>query len=81
VSIRWIRNLTIDGEKSSIEIQLGNRKIGDKCYTRTGTDVEEYFSNRGDTRDEIVAQGLSILKKRLKGKKMAYPDGREYDWS
>jgi hypothetical protein len=80
MSIRWIRNVIIDKEKSTIEIQLGDRKIGDKCYTRIGTDLEKYFDNLIDSRDDIVAQGLDILKKRLEGKKIIYPDGRDYDW-
>jgi hypothetical protein len=80
VSIRWIRNVIIDGNKTTLEIQLGDKKIGDKCYTRTGTDMEEYFFNNGGTRDEIVAQGRDILKKRCKAMKITYPDGREYDW-
>jgi len=80
MSIRWIRNVIINGEKSTIEIQLGHKKIGDKCYTRIGTEVEEYFDNMMDSRDDIVAQGIDILKKRLEGKKVAYPDGRDYDW-
>jgi hypothetical protein len=72
--------VVIDGKKNSIEIQLGDKKIGDKCYTRVGTDVEEYFDNAGDSREEIVAQGMEILANRLKNIKIAYPDGRDYDW-
>ena len=80
MSIRWIRNVAIDGEKTTVEIQLGDRRIGDKCYTRIGNDVEAYFDNLMDGRDDIVAQGIDILKKRLEGKTVAYPDGRDYDW-
>jgi hypothetical protein len=80
VSIRWIRNLAIDDEKSVIEIQLGDRRIGDKCYTRVGSEVERYFDNMNDNRDDIVAQGLDIIRKRLEGRKVCYPDGREFDW-
>ncbi|MBD3391589.1 MAG: hypothetical protein GF418_06025 [Chitinivibrionales bacterium] len=80
MSIRWIRNVIIDGEKSTIEIQLGDRRIGDKCYTRIGTATEKYFDNMMDTRDDIVAQGVDILKKTLEGKALTYPDGRDYDW-
>ena len=79
MSIRWIKNVVIDEEKSTIEIQLGDKKIGDKCYTRISNDVESYFNNISETRDEIIAQGIDILKKKLEGKKVTYPDGRDYD--
>ena len=80
MSIRWITNVVIDGEKSTIEIQLGDKKIGDKCYTRISNEVEVYFRNVYETRDDIIAQGVEILKKKLDGKKITYPDGRDYDW-
>ncbi len=80
MSIRWIKNLIIDGEKSTIEIQIGDKKIGDKCYTRINGDVEYWFENIYDSRSDIIAQGLDILKKRLELKNVTYPDGRLYDW-
>ena len=80
MSIRWIKNVIIDGEKSTIEIQLGDKKFGDKCYTRISNDAESYFFNTSEARDEIIAQGVGILKKRLKGKKITYPDGSDYNW-
>lgn len=80
MSIRWIKNLIIDGEKSTIEIQVGDKKIGDKCYTRINSEVECWFENIYDSRNDIIAQGLDILKKRLESKKVTYPDGRLYDW-
>lgn len=80
MSIRWIKNVVIDGEKSTLEIQLGDKKIGDKCYTRISNDVESYFNNISETRDEIITQGVDILKKKLEGKNVTYPDGRDYDW-
>lgn len=80
MSIRWIKNVVIDGEKSTLEIQLGDKKIGDKCYTRISNDVESYFNNISETRDEIISEGIDILKKNLEGKKVTYADGRDYDW-
>ena len=80
MSIRWIKNVVLDGEKSTLEIQLGDKKIGDKCYTRISNDVESYFNNISETRDEIISEGVDILKKKLEGKKVTYPDGRDYDW-
>jgi len=81
MSIRWIRNIVIDGEKSTIEVQIGVKKIGDKCYTRINNEVEKWFKNLLEDRTEIIAQGVDILKKRLEGKKVTYPDGRDYDWA
>lgn len=80
MSIRWIRNVVIDGEKSTIEIQIGNLRIGDKCYTRISNEMERYFHNIYDSRNDIVAQGVDILKRRLENKTVTYPDGKEYDW-
>ncbi len=80
MSIRWIKNVIIDNEKTTIEIQLGDRMIGDKCYTRISNNVEVYFNNIYDKRDDIIAQGISILKKRLDGKKVTYPNGNAFDW-
>ena len=80
MSIRWIKNVVIDGAKSVIEIQLGDRKIGDKCYTRIGAEVEKWFDNISETREDVIAQGLDILRRRLSGKAITYPDGRGYDW-
>jgi len=80
MSIRWLRNVVIDGEKSTVEIQVGDRHIGDKCYTRINDEVEAWFDNYYDGRGEIIAQGVDILRNRLAGKTLTYPDGRPYDW-
>ena len=80
MSLRWIRNVVVDEQKCTIEIQIGDKKIGDKCYTRLNTEVEVWFENIFDTRNDIIAQGIDILKKRLEPKQITYPDGRIYDW-
>jgi hypothetical protein len=80
MSIRWIRNIIIDGTKSTIEVQIGDKRIGDKCYTRVNDELEQWFENICDTRNDIIAQGMDILKKHLESKKVTYPDGRPYDW-
>ena len=80
MSIRWVRNVVIDGEKSTMEIQLGARKIGDKCYTRINNEIEKWFENISELREDIIAQGIDILKLRLEDKKVTYPDGADYDW-
>ncbi len=81
MSIRWIRNVIIDGEKSTIEIQIGDRKIGDKCYTRINRETEVWFENYSEDRDDIIAQGIDILKRKLAGKKITNPDGTQYEWN
>ncbi|MDR0305242.1 MAG: hypothetical protein LBI42_00220 [Chitinispirillales bacterium] len=80
MSIRWLRNVLIDGNKSTIEIQIGDRHIGDKCYTRINEEVEMWFENIYNTRSDIIAQGIDILKKRLSNRKVTFPDGHPYDW-
>ena len=61
MSIRWIKNLIIDGEKSTIEIQIGDKKIGDKCYTRVNSEVECWFENIYDSRNDIIATGVVLI--------------------
>ena len=80
MAIRWMKNLMIDGSKSTIEIQLGDRKLGDKCYTRVNNEIELWFENFSDLRDDILAQGLDILKQRLEDKSVTYQNGTPYDW-
>ncbi len=80
MSIRWIRNVLIDNEKSTIEIQVGDRKIGDKCYTRINQELEIWFENLHHDRNDIIAQGIDLLKRRLHGKNISNPDGSPYAW-
>ena len=81
MSIRWVKNVIIDGQKSTVEVQIGDRHIGDKCYTRIGTETEAWFTTDSGDRDEIIAEGVAILKQRIKGKTVTYPDLRKFDWS
>jgi hypothetical protein len=81
MSIRWLRNVIIDNEKSTIEIQIGDRKIGDKCYTRINQETEVWFENSFFERDDIIGQGIDILKRRLQGKNITNPDGTSYAWN
>lgn len=81
MSIRWLKNVVIDGQKSTLEVQLGDRRIGDKCYTRINDEVEAWFDNYcGEDRARIIAQGVGILRVRLTGKNVTYPNGQQYDW-
>ena len=81
MSIRWLKNVLIDGEKSTLEVQIGDRKIGDKCYTRINQDLEVWFENISEMRSDIIAQGIDILKSRLDGKNVTNPDGTPYEWN
>lgn len=80
MSIRWVKNVTVDGRKTTVEVQIGARRIGDKCYTRVGNETEVWFDTKSDDRDEIIAEGIAILKPKLEGKTVTYPDGRMFDW-
>ena len=81
MSIRWLRNVIIDNEKSTIEIQIGDKRIGDKCYTRINQETEVWFDNSFYERNDIIAQGIDILKRRLAGKTVTTPEGTPYAWN
>jgi hypothetical protein len=81
MSIRWLRNVIIDNEKSTIEIQIGDKRIGDKCYTRVNQETEAWFDNVYHERADIIAQGIDILKRRLEGRTVTNPDGTTYAWN
>ncbi len=81
MSIRWLRNVIINNEKSTIEIQIGDKRIGDKCYTRVNQETEAWFDNVYHERTDIIAQGIDILKRRLEGKTVTNPDGTPYAWN
>ena len=80
MAIRWMKNVIIDNVKSTIEVKLGDRKLGDKCYTRINNEIEQWFDNFSDTREDVIAQGLDILKQRLEGKTVTTQSGTAYDW-
>lgn len=80
MSIRWVRNVLVDNEETTLEVQVGYRVIGDKCYTRIGSEIEVYFNRMSNNRDEIVLEGKNMLQRQLVGKNVTYPDGRIYDW-
>ncbi len=80
MSIRWIRNVVVNGEDKTIEIQLGYHRMGDRCYYRVGDGEEVYFLPPNDQRDTIVFAGLEGLQNALFDYTLTYPDGRLYDW-
>ena len=80
-SIRWIRNLTLDGVPLTFEIMIGSDHIADKCYVRVNAEPEFYFKAESDTRQAIVRKGIEILKQRFEGKEIKTPGGEIYDWT
>ncbi|MGM0443773.1 MAG: hypothetical protein ACQEQV_06255 [Fibrobacterota bacterium] len=81
MSIRWIRNVVVDGEETTLEIQLGFRHMGDRCYVRVGTELEEYFRPPSENREDIVNEGLLKLQEKLKDSVVTNPDGSYYEWT
>ena len=80
MSIRWIRNILLEGDKGTLEILLGDREISDKCYVRINNGPEIWFIPQGETRDQIIDQGIGLLKKHLNGKKIANLNGEDFSW-
>ncbi len=80
MSIRWIRNVIVDNEESTLEIQLGYKTIGDRCYIRIGNEIEEYFAPTSLGRYDIVEEGVALLQSRLINSTVTTPEGQVYDW-
>ena len=80
MSIRWIRNVLIDNEESTLEVQLGYKSIGDRCYIRIGTDMEEYYTPITEYRQGILEEGVALLQDRLRSKSITTLNGDTYDW-
>lgn len=80
MAIRWIKHVMIDGQKQTLEIQMGDRFIGDKAYTRIGKETEKWFKCKADTRDGVLAEGLGVLRGRLSGKRVMGLDNSPFDW-
>jgi hypothetical protein len=80
MSIRWIRNVTVDGKQSTLEVLLGDRVIADKCYIRVNQDEEMWFHPATNNRQEILQQGIDILKNRLLGKSVLASNGSSFPW-
>ena len=80
-SIRWIRNLTVDGQAVVVEMMMGTAHIGDKCYLRFNGGPELYFKPIADTRDGVMMRGVELLMQRFDGKDVRFADGRPYDWT
>ena len=57
MSLRWIRNIIVDGEKLTLEIQLGSKRIGDKCFTRVNKEVESWYNVPFFDRNQVLEEG------------------------
>jgi len=80
MSIHWIRNILIDEKKTTIEILMGDHEISDKCYVRVNSGKEHWFVPKGESRAEIMQQGIDILKRKFEGKTVTQSNGEEFDW-
>jgi hypothetical protein len=80
MSIRWIRNVVVDGKQTTLEVLLGADRIADKCYVRVNQDEESWFHPASDNRQAILQQGIDLLKNRLDGKKVTGPNGYAFPW-
>ncbi len=80
MSVRWIRNVLVDGEESVLEIQLGYKSIGDRCYIRVGSEMEEYFTPFANHRSGIVEEGIAQLQAKLINSTITTTEGDIYGW-
>jgi len=79
-SIRWIRNVTVNGSKCTLEIMVGVQHIADRCYVRINQEPELWFTPASDSRDEIVKEAMQILYQRLQGAEVLNSDGTPFQW-
>jgi hypothetical protein len=80
MSIRWIRNVTVDGKPTTLEVMLGANRIADKCYIRVNQDEEFWFRPSTDGREAILQQGIDMLRSRFQGKQVEGQGGSSFTW-
>ena len=80
MSIRWIRNVVVDGKQTTLEVLLGETRIADKCYVRVNQGEESWFRPASDDRQAILRQGIEMLKSRLDGKNVMAQNGSSFPW-
>jgi hypothetical protein len=80
MSIRWIRNVQVDGKPATLEVMLGSTRIADKCYIRVNQEDEFWFHPSTDRREAILQQGIDMLKGRLQGRQVQGSDGSAFLW-
>jgi hypothetical protein len=79
-SIRWIRNVLVDGELVTLEIMVGMDQIADKCYVRINQESEMYFRPDFETREAIVRKGVDVLQKHFADRHVCLPNGQPFLW-
>ncbi|MDR2580403.1 MAG: hypothetical protein LBC85_05360 [Fibromonadaceae bacterium] len=79
-SIRWIRNVTVNGVKCTLEVVVGMQHIADRCYVRINQEPELWFTPLSESRDEIVKEAMQILYQRLQGTEVLNLDGTPFQW-
>jgi hypothetical protein len=80
MSIRWIRNVVLDGRQATLEVLLGDRSIADKCYVRVNQDEEYWFRPTSVDRRTILEQGLELLKSKTQGRTLTDANGSTFAW-
>jgi hypothetical protein len=80
MSIRWIRNVVVDGRETTLEVMLGAAKIADKCYVRVNQEEEYWFHPSTQSREAILQQGIDMLMGRLKGRQVNASNGSPFEW-
>jgi hypothetical protein len=80
MSIRWIRNVTVDGKQTTLEVMLGATRIADKCYIRVNQDEEFWFRPTTDQRETILQEGIAMLKSRFEGRSIQAQNGSPFTW-
>lgn len=79
-SIRWIRNVTVNGAPRALEIMIGVQHIADRCYARIDQEPEIWFAPRSESRDDVLAQGMQFLWLRLQDSDVRNLDGTPFQW-
>jgi hypothetical protein len=76
----WIEPVLVNGKSSAFMVMFGADEIGDKTCYRIGGSLETWFEPASKDRTAIIRQGKALIRERLKGKKVALPDGKPYSW-
>jgi hypothetical protein len=79
-SIRWIRNVSVNGAKCTLEIMVGMQRIADRCYVRINQEPELWFVPISDSKDEVIREAMQILYQRLQGTEVLNSDGTPFQW-
>jgi hypothetical protein len=80
MSIHWIRDILINGEKKKLNIQLGYHHIGDRSYAQVVGEAEIWFNCNSKVRNDVLLVGLKLLKDKLANRKLQYLDGSPFCW-